>query len=618
MLVALIAMVPLLLGSCAGANGGGAVLAKNQTFVWPYYVQAANPSISHDEVLDPAVFNLLEDTGTINMIYTNLVTFNSNLQVVPDATLGMPTVDPTHTIYTFHLRPNMRFNDGTPITASDFAYGIDRALDPHLCDTLDANSYYTAPGGAPGSGPCTLTASVYLNHILGAQAREAGTLASVVGQGTDPNKGVDVIDPLTLQIRLDSPVAFFLDALAYPDSAPMEKSFVTNPKWPGGLWVDHLNLGGSSGPFAIKSYGNGTLLTLVPNTYWEQAWGKPLTLTEVQRPVLSSPDTEYTNYRTGQYDFTDVPDNDYSFALGQADFHEVPSLATDYFGVNFRKAPFDNVLIRRAFDLALNKQVIVDRIENGGAIPTNHIVPLGMPGYFPGLLNPPPDNTQSITGNQPAAAQLIQQAQATCAHTAATGTPPDYCPYITGPSPKEIDITVSAQNSTRVQIAQAAADEWSAALAYSSGGATVPLNVQVKKIDGSTLVNNAYSVDPNNPTVSANPYQLWIIGWAADFPDPEDWLTLQFLSTNAPYNAESVSDPPLDALLKKADVEANPAKRMQEYNQAEQMVVNAAPWIPYQQDKWFWRVRTWVHGFSYNALGVMEEDNWANVYITSH
>src|SRR5262249_45306556 len=142
-------------------------------------------------------------------------------------------------------------------------------------------------------------------------------------------------------------------------------------KYPGGTWVDHLDQGGCSGPFMVKSYGGGQQLTLVPNPNWVAAWNKPLTLTEVDRPLVTSTDDEYNNYKAGQYDYTDVPGNRHASSQGQDDFHEVPLLETDYFGLNFTQAPFDQVEVRQAFDLALNKQLLVDRIQNGAAIPTN-------------------------------------------------------------------------------------------------------------------------------------------------------------------------------------------------------------------------------------------------------
>ena len=196
--------------------------------------------------------------------------------------------------------------------------------------------------------------------IVGAQLRlglsfTQAAHATLIGNGL--SFGLNVLDARTLQINLAHPSAYFLEALDYPTSFPVEQSLIE--KYPNGTWVDHLDAGGCSGPFMVKpgGYVRGSELKLVRNPYWERAWGKQLTLTEVDRPFLSSQDDEYSAYHSsGQFDYTDVPAEDYTFAVGQSDFHQVPSLTTDYFGLNFKQPPFDNVNVRQAFDLSLNKQ----------------------------------------------------------------------------------------------------------------------------------------------------------------------------------------------------------------------------------------------------------------------
>src|SRR5262249_42036766 len=155
---------------------------------------------------------------------------------IPDAATW--DVDNTGKVYTFHLKKNMHFSDGTPLTANDYAYGIDRALDPTLCDPAnvgngDAKTY------APNSNfktRCYPVGPYYLSMIHGAGTR--GHSGTVVAKGDDSNHGVNVIDDFTLKIRLDAPVAFFLEALTYPTALPVERALVE--RYPGGLWVDHL------------------------------------------------------------------------------------------------------------------------------------------------------------------------------------------------------------------------------------------------------------------------------------------------------------------------------------------------------------------------------------------
>lgn len=597
-LVGAMGVLTLVLSACnVGGVGAttGSSLAANQTFTWPYV--DSNDTMGYNEVLDPALITTLKDVSTINMIYTGLVTFKSNLGVRPDAATHWD-IDSTGTIYTFHLRPNMKFSDGKPLTAGDFAYSIDRALDPNLCSAGSAQTYLKTGGCNAGSQP----SQVYLSYILGAQDRLSGKASTIIANGDNPREGLNVLDPLTLRIRLSAPISFFLESLTYSTSFAVEKSLIDDPANAGGTWVKQLINAGCSGPFKIESYGSDKVMTLVPNPYWSAAFGQNITLKQVVRPVISTNDAEYAAYRAGQFDFTDVPPTDFVFAHGQADFHTVTSLETDYFGLNFSQPPFNNIKVRQALDLALNKQLLVDRIENGGAVPTNHIVPQGMPGFNPGLINPQPDGTQSLTGNQSAALTLLNQARGTCPAPGTFGEP-DYCPYIFGTNPQAIVLYAPQDSATRVQLAQLAAQAWNQSLG---------INVQVKQASFDQIVTYITA-----PTAAQDPMQMWEIGWIADYPDPQDWLTLQF-STGSPYNASGISMASLDKLMSDADVEQDSAKRMQMYNQAEQIVVNQVAWIPFQQSKFYWRQREYVHGFGFNGIGLMTDVSWPNVYIAAH
>jgi oligopeptide transport system substrate-binding protein len=509
-------------------------------------------------------------------------------------------VDQTGTQYTFHLRANMRFSDGQPITAKDFAYSIDRALDPRLCDKFDSDTY-----GPHAADSCDSTLGFnYIGNIAGAAAKQSATgntVPTIISNGNDPSKGLNIIDPLTLVIRLDAPVSFFLEALTYPTALVLEQSFVDNPQWAGGKWVDHLDQGGCSGPFKVQSYGSGVQMTMVPNSAWEDAWGQHIQLKQVVRPVVSDGGDAYNNYRAGKYDYVRVPGNTYVTARAQGDFHEVPTLITRFFGMNWTKAPFNNLQVRQAFALALNKQLLVDRLENGAATPTNHFVPRGMPGYNLSLKNPPPDGTQSLTGNQAAAATLLKKAQDSCpASGVFTDKRYDYCRYIVGNTPLEIDFYARKDQPTTAELMHTATLQWSAALG---------LNVKDVLVDRATLFANLRA--------KPNPLQGWSFGWVADYPDPQDFLSF-FFRTGATYNYTGISDPSLDKLLDDADKELNFDKRMGMYNQAEQFVLDNVGIMPLQQEKFIWRQRAWVSGFSLNSLGLMVDTNWPNVVILAH
>jgi oligopeptide transport system substrate-binding protein len=600
-LLALVGLVALSLAGCTATGSGQSGLAKDQTFTWPYVNATAveNPQLDV-AVLDPAVITNAIDSSNIDMLYSGLVTLNSStLQVEPDAASSWD-VSADGKTYTFHLRPSLFFSDGTPLTAQDYAYSINRAIGPTpnasgqdlVCSIDDALTY--AQGGH-----CFALGSIYLGMIQGVQDKAALTPAQAANYSLiGPGKGLEVVDTHTLKIRITQPAAYFLEALDYPSSYPVEKSLVD--KYPGGAWVDHLNQGGCSGPFMVKSYDRGKELQLVPNPYWENSRHNQLTLKEVDRPFLSSQDTEYSNYHAhSSYDYTDVPATVYTFAVGQSDFHQVASLTTDYIGLNFKVPPFDNLQVRQAFDLALNKQLLIDRVYNGEFIPTNHIVPEGNPGFNPQLTGP--DGTQSVTGNQPQALKLLGEAQATCKGV----TPlPDYCPYIdNGASSTPIKLSAGVNtDATEKEVATIATQTWSQVL---------KLNVSVAAYDDLNGLEQVVLAPTGNAA------QAWLIGWVADYPDAQDWLSLQFYST-APNNLSYVNNPHLDQLMAQADGDQDPNRRMNEYHVIEQNVANLCAWIPLDQEKTSWRLRPWVQGFGLNQVLVMEGVDWPKVYILAH
>jgi peptide/nickel transport system substrate-binding protein/oligopeptide transport system substrate-binding protein len=590
-----------LLFSACGSSSATATLATDQTFTWPLQQEATTA----DEVFDPAEIQTLYDQSSAQMIYAGLVTLGNDQTVQNDLAKKIDVSDAGKT-YTFHLVPGLKFSDGQPLTAGDFAWSLDRALDPHLCDGTDANGNTVPYGNSPYGGNCNYSGATYLNHILGATDRmngNGGSDQSVVASGNNPAKGINVIDDQTLVIRLDAPVAYFLEALTYPTAYPVEKALVQ--KYPNGEWVNHLNEAGCSGPFKVGSYGDGKTVTYVPNPYWAAAHGTKLTLTRVVRPYAPSVDQEYTDYRSGKFDYTDVPGRDYEFARGQEDFHEVAGLQIQYFGFNFQTPPFDSKEVRQAFDLALNRQLMVNDLLKGAGIPTNHIVPQNMPGFFAGLTNPTPDRTQSLTGNQDAALSLLKVAQAQCKGPPKPfqkATDPDWCPFIDAAhysNLQEIDVWAGLNNQTRVDLTTAAVQQWAKWL---------NLNVQIR---------TAKSFGTMLPHIKSGAYGAWAIGWSADYADPQDFITLQFAS-DSDANYSHVTDPNLDALMKQADQEQSPDKRMELYHQAEQQIVDLVPWIPYEQQKITWRLQTWVHGFSLNAISTVPDTQWPSVFITNH
>ncbi|MGH2479509.1 MAG: peptide ABC transporter substrate-binding protein, partial [Ktedonobacteraceae bacterium] len=376
-LITFLALASMVILSACGSGSGTTNTGKAPASQQIYRSPLTGGDIS---TFDPAQVTDLASASAIDMVFTGLVAMNDKLQVTPRL-----AHDWTHSAdgltWTFHLRPNLKFSDGSSLTSADVAYSIDRALSPAI---------YSADG-------ISLT---YLGLIKGASDRANGKISTVIGDG------IQTPDDNTVVIHVSQVSGYFLQTLSYPTSYVVEKSVVT--KW-GDKWTDHLadNGGdGGDGPFKVQKYDHNTGITFVSNAHYE---GSQPQLREVTFPFIKDTETNYKEYQTNQVDNSSVPTADLPIAqkLTGHQFHKVPLLAINYLGLNYLVKPFDNIKIRQALELSLNRDVIEQSIYANQNIPTNHIVPSGMYGYNPNLTGPAGVNATSGDVNK--AKQLFQE-----------------------------------------------------------------------------------------------------------------------------------------------------------------------------------------------------------------
>src|SRR5450759_4494717 len=180
--------------------------------------------------LDPALAGDAESAVYVAEIFSGLVTLDQNLKVAPDIAKSWDISD-DRMVYTFHLRDDVKFHDGRPVTAQDFKYSFERAADPVT--------------GSP-------TADTYLGDIVGVKEKLNRKAAAV--------SGVKVIDDYTLQITIDQPKAYFLAKMTFPASYVVDKN---NVELGGRTWTDKPN---GKGPFKLQEYVRGQRLNLAKNT----------------------------------------------------------------------------------------------------------------------------------------------------------------------------------------------------------------------------------------------------------------------------------------------------------------------------------------------------------------
>ncbi|HEX4713549.1 MAG TPA: ABC transporter substrate-binding protein, partial [Ktedonobacteraceae bacterium] len=239
----------------------------------------------------------------------------------------------------------------------------------------------------------------------------------------------------------------------------------------------------------------------------------------------------------------------------------------------------------------------------GQVTPSCHIVPKGMPGYNPNLQCPGGAPTK---GDPTKAKQLFTAGMAQEGLTLAT------FPSIT--------FTYPSGSAARADIATTMIQEWQSVLGVS---------VKSQAVDFSTLIANTTATTcqtPTNPSACLNKgLQMWSLGWIADYPDPQDWTTLQFdngaANNNSNYGQNFSSDAATQVQTQKqleaADINLG-SNRMAQYNRAEQQLVNDVAWMTLYQSTSVNLVRKDVQGVVLNAQGVTPPDDWANIYISVH
>lgn len=627
-LLGAMAMLPLVATACTSGEVGGSNLDKQQQLIYPIrpFAFAGDRSYVYPDLeLDPAQSSDLYSSSVLSMIQVQLFTFDKNLNLVPDAANGMPKISDDGKTYTITLK-DLLWSDGTPLTSGDFLAGMKHALDPNLC-TTPGPLLNSAAGGCGGPG-------VFLQNIAGAAEFSGGSASSISGIETPDNK--------TLVFHLISPAAYFLGQLATAASMPLEQSVFAQY---GPNYIEHYVEGkAQSGPFMIASWGDptkpnvtdpqhSTQIRFVQNPHW---YGSQPKLREIVMPLYDSDDAMYQDYLDGKIDFSTVPSHEYRFSQNLPDFHQVQTLSIDYFGINRLDPPFDNLKVRQAFALALNKQVLVDSIFQGARTPTNHIIPDGIPGHNSKLTNPPDNSSNAaLTGDQDRARQMLQEVATACVDKF-----DDWCPFIIGngtpdtavstvglggaecptynvavdegkTTQKLVTVVTSPSNPDRAKLVQAAAQVWSTVLC---------LNVT------SSIQSGFYGKGVASPPGQPSTVSIWSVGWAADYLDAQDFTSLQFDpgSANSPNTNDTArfgygaGDNDLVQLMRQADAETNTDKRTQMYENIEQQLVNDVAWIPFSQPKYLYRTRPYVTQLIVPANQVVSDQSWADVYILAH
>jgi oligopeptide transport system substrate-binding protein len=323
----------------------------------------------------------------------------------------------------------------------------------------------------------------------------------------------------------------------------------------------------SNGAYMLTENVANDHITMVKNpNHWDAANVK---IDKIVSYPTEDQAASQRRFLAGEFDLA------YNFQADQTSFlkqklgdqvHVTPATATYYYVFDTRKPPFDNVKVRQAFSMAIDRDFLAEKIYAGAQLPTYSFVPDGIAGYTPAKLD---FADMSQLDREDKAKALLKEAG-----------------YGEGGKPLKVEIRYNT-NENHKKVATAVADMWKA------------IGAQVSILNSDVKTHYAYLQEGGSFDVAR-------AGWVADYADPENFLTLA-ISSNKTFNYGHFSSPEYDALVAKSYLERDPAARMALLHDAEVMLLRDQSITPMMNNADLWLVSNKVKGW---------QDNAANQHLT--
>ncbi len=413
-------------------------------------------------------------------------------------------------VYTFKLRTTARWSNGDPVTAGDFVFSLRRIMDPET-----------------GAKYATV-----LYPIRNAQK------INTKGDGSKLEElGARAIDARTLEITLERPTPYFLELLTHQSGLPLHPANIqkhgkdfTRPE----NWV-------SNGAYVLKEWVPGSHIALEKNPQFHDAAN--VSIASIRYYPCSDLAAAARRFEAGEvHSTTDIP-ADQAKRLKEKFGGQVkisPYLGTYYLAVNTTKAPLNDMRVRQALSLMLDREFIAEQIWSGTMLPAYSFVPPGTGNYGePAYLA---EKTQSPIDREDRAKALLKDA----------GFGP-------GLKPLKIEIRYNTTDNNRATVV-AIGNMWK----------TLGVDMTYINTDGKT--HFAYLRDGGDFDVAR-------AGWIADYSDPQNFLFL-LESQNTGFNYARYKNPEFDALMRTAADDLNLESRARTLNAAEAMLMHDLPFIP--------------------------------------
>ncbi|MBQ8092326.1 MAG: peptide ABC transporter substrate-binding protein [Clostridia bacterium] len=475
-------------------------------------VQEITYALSNEpDGIDPGVTNNSFASPILNNTFEGLVTYSTEDGSMIPGEAESWTISDDGLTYTFTLREGLKWSDGSDHTAKDYVYAIKRILDPN-------------------------TAAKYVDFVTGYVTGAAEYYAdNSIGFDT---VGVSAPDDRTLVMNLIAPAPYWLDILTMWTFSPVQEATVAAN---GERWTATADAYVSNGPFKMSEINMGESFVLVKNPYYYDA--DQVKLEKITFRFIADLGTSLMAYENGNVDgMSSIPTTDMA-RLKAEDAGVVisPSYGTVYYDFNCAKAPFDNVLVRKAFCLAIDRTALIEDVAQTEADPAYSFM---APGYVVGG----EDLMDTASNNDLSEEADVEAAQAALAEAG----------YPNGEGFPEITLSYYS-NETVGKIVEAMARQLQDAL-----------NITVK------ISNADWAVYYDD--IMAGNYDIGAMGWSGDYVHPMTFLAL--FKTGDVNNNVFYSNAEYDALVSKAANMTDAQEAFEVMRQAEAIAAAEYPVLP--------------------------------------
>ncbi|HFK9550751.1 TPA: ABC transporter substrate-binding protein [Enterobacter hormaechei] len=491
-------------------------------------------SLDPHKVESDVEFNIISD------LFDGLVSVSPAGEIQPRLAEKWENKD--NTVWTFHLRPGITWSDGTPITAEDIVWSWQRLVDPKT-----ASPYASYPGS--------------MRIVNGTDIAE--------GKKAPDSLGVKAINDSTLEVTLTQPNAAFLAMLAHPSLVPIDKVLVGRF---GDKWTkpEHFV---SSGAYKLSQWVVNERIVAVRNPkYWDN---EHTVINKVTYLPISSEAADVNRYKAGEIDIVyTVPINQFAQlkkTLG-SELDVSPQLATYYYQFNTTRPPFNDARVRKALNLALDKDIIADKVLGQGQRPAWLISQPDIGGVKlqnPDYANWPMDKRIAE------AKKLLAEAGFNDNH------------------PLSFNLLYNTSESHQ-RIAIAASSMWKKNLG---------VEAKLQNQEWKTMLD----------TMHTHNFDAVRYAWIADYDDAATFLNT--FRTGDSQNTTQYSNPDYDRALVNAAKSKTAEERGKFYQQAEDLLGRDVPAIPVYHYVRTHLVKPWVGGFTPDKLGYYYTKD---MYIKKH